>query len=244
MPMRSPSDDRAVSPARTTWISIFTMLEPARRHSGPIVLVRGFPVQTVWLLVLTLGFQPTVQADDQPTDQARALAEVKKLGGKYEVDAKAPGSPVIKVNLTRTKTDDKKLATIVKGCPQLQALELEATNVTDAGLVHLEGLTRLKQLTLINTEIGDAGLAHLKKLTQLQRLDLSATKIRDAGLVHLKGLANLRELSLGLTKVTDKGLVHLHGLTQLRKLDLFLTKVTDAGARELRKALPRVEITR
>ena len=38
----------------------------------------------------------------------------------------------------------------------------------------------------------DAGLVHLKGLTQLQWLDLAETKVTDAGLVHLKGLTQLQ----------------------------------------------------
>lgn len=225
--MRSPAAVRACSPPTTP----------------------PFAGLLVGLLSLAAGFGPpslstAVGAGVGATDQTRALAEVKKLGGKYEVDAKAPGRPVVKVDLTRTKADDKALAVIVKGLPGLQTLELESTQVTDAGLAHLEGLTHLKELTLVNTEVTDAGLARLKGLTRLSRLDLSATKVTDAGLAHLKGLTDLRDLGLGLTKITDQGLVRLKGLTHLRKLDLLLTKVTDDGVRELRKALPRVEVAR
>jgi len=199
----------------------------------------------LWL-VLTLLLMPRLVwgTGDHPTDQARALAEVKRLKGKVETEAKTAGQPVVKVNLAGTKADDKVLALILKAWPRLQALELEGTNVTDAGLVHLEGLARLKKLSLINTVITDKGLAHLKGLTQLQVLDLSATKITDKGLGNLKELVNLRELNLGLTKVTNTGLADLKGLTQLRKLDLFLTKVTADRVRELQKDLPRAKITR
>ena len=43
----------------------------------------------------------------------------------------------------------------------------------------------------------DAGLVHLKGLTKLQTLDLGSTKVTDAGLVHLKGLTQLQSLELG-----------------------------------------------
>jgi Leucine-rich repeat (LRR) protein len=55
----------------------------------------------------------------------------------------------------------------------------------------------------------DAGLVHLKGLTSLQRLTLSGTKVTDAGLVHLKGLTSLKMLSLQKTKVTDAGVKDL-----------------------------------
>ena len=62
---------------------------------------------------------------------------------------------------------------------------------------------------LVDTEITDAGLVHLKGLTRLQTLDLLSTQITDAGLVHLKGLTNLRSLWLDGTKITDAGIADL-----------------------------------
>ena len=46
----------------------------------------------------------------------------------------------------------------------------------------------------------DAGLVHLKGLTNLQSLDLDSTKVTDAGLEHLKGLTKLQSLSLSDTR--------------------------------------------
>ena len=38
--------------------------------------------------------------------------------------------------------------------------------LTDAGLVHLKGLTKLEWLYLNNTQVANAGLVHLKGLTK------------------------------------------------------------------------------
>ena len=43
---------------------------------------------------------------------------------------------------------------------------------------------------------------------------------------------------------SQMGLKELAGLKQLRSLNLAATQVTDAGVLELRKALPKVRITR
>ncbi|MCY2995297.1 MAG: hypothetical protein NTY19_46660 [Planctomycetota bacterium] len=69
---------------------------------------------------------------------------------------------------------------------RVTGLDLSSTKVTDAGLIHLEGLTQLQTLNLGSTSITDAGLAHLKGLTKLQELDLSSTKVTDAGVAELK----------------------------------------------------------
>ena len=99
---------------------------------------------------------------------------------------------------------------------------------------------RIKDLA--RTQITDAGLEHLKGLTQLQALFLDSTQITDAGLVYLKGLTKLEFLRLQFTQITDAGLVHLKGLTGLQTLELSNTKVTDAGVAELQKTLPDCRI--
>ena len=100
------------------------------------------------------------------------------------------------------------------------SVNLTKTQITDAGLVHLKGLTKLKGLDLDDTRVTDAGLVHLKGMTELTWLGLSETQITDAGLAHLTELTSLQELGLGLTQVTDAGLVHLKGLTKLHRTGL------------------------
>jgi len=51
-------------------------------------------------------------------------------------------------------------------------------------------LTTLRQLELMQTNVTDAGLVHLKGLTELQRLNLYATQVTDAGLVNLTALTH------------------------------------------------------
>ena len=46
---------------------------------------------------------------------------------------------------------------------------LNNTQITDAGLEHLKGLTSLEELLLAATQITDAGLEHLKGMTCAQR---------------------------------------------------------------------------
>jgi hypothetical protein len=69
----------------------------------------------------------------------------------------------------------------------LSELGLAGTRVTDAGLVHLKGMSQLAILNLTNTNVTDAGLVHLEGPTHLSSLWLVETRITDAGLVHLEG---------------------------------------------------------
>jgi hypothetical protein len=66
-------------------------------------------------------------------------------------------------------------------------------------------MTQLRYLDLHNTKITDAGMVHLKGLTQLTGLSLWGTKVTDAGLANLRGLSQLRDIDLNGTEVTDAG---------------------------------------
>jgi len=68
----------------------------------------------------------------------------------------------------------------------------------------LTEIGRIGAIYLYNTQITDAGLVHLAGLTSLQELFVT-----DAGLVHLKGLTSLQTLGLGNTQVTDAGVAKL-----------------------------------
>jgi hypothetical protein len=120
----------------------------------------------------------------------------------------------------------------------------QCTQVTDAGLVHLQGLSDLEWLELGGAQVTDAGLSRLEGLGHLNTLYLGETKITDAGLIHLQGLSELEWLDLGGTQVTDAGLAHLQALTKLDYLKLRRTQVTDEGCKELQKALPNLRINR
>jgi hypothetical protein len=118
---------------------------------------------------------------------------------------------------------------------QLEELNVMGSKqVTNAGLIHLKGLSRLKRLYLGNTGISDAGLVHLKGLTNLEDLGLRYTRVSDDGLAHLEGLTRLQKLTLGGNPITDSGLVHLRQMTDLRMLGLRNTAVTDEGLAHLR----------
>jgi curved DNA-binding protein CbpA len=107
----------------------------------------------------------------------------------------------------------------------------------------LEGRPMIR-VNLNATQVTDAGLNELAGLKYLLELDLSVTKVTDAGLTNLIGLPTLRNLNLYTTNVTDAGLRYLARIPSLRDLDVGNTKVTDAGVAEFSKALPKCRVTR
>jgi len=125
-------------------------------------------LQVAWVLLLGLLLVVgTLRGEERPekpkpeSGRDAAIAEIKKLGGSWAVDEQSPGKPVIKVLLSDTQ-------------------------ITDAGLEHLKGLTSLQWLDLRYTQITDTGLEHLKGLTSLQWLELNSTRVTDTGIKKLQ----------------------------------------------------------
>jgi hypothetical protein len=123
-------------------------------------------------------------------------------------------------------------------------LDNNQSKITDAGLVHLRGMTRLEWLDLTGCKITGRGLASLKNMTQLKRLCLGWTQVDNPGLEVIAGFQKLECLELHQTKITDVGLVHLRGLKNLRTLSSIGTAVTPQALAELKTAIPTLSEVR
>jgi hypothetical protein len=233
-------NDRMVDEGRKRPLAVRLQIAGPNFFRRSTVKLFELMILTVFTLELAL---PALRAQDSKLDQERAIAEIKKLGGKVEMDAKSPDM-VVGVNLSHTKIVDASLEQL-KGLSRIEVLILKDTTVTDDGIVHIKGLTNLEVLELRRTKVTDKGLEHLKDFSKLQRLDLGGTEVTDKGLEQLKRLTRLEALSLeDVSGVSDNGLAHLKGLTNLRTLNLAGTKVTDTGVKDLQKALPKLQIMR
>ena len=94
------------------------------------------------------------------------------------------------------------------------AVRFTNASVTDADLKPLKELdvppySAINVLYIGKTQVTDAGLGHLKGLSNLHRLWFYGTQITDAGLEALKGLEHLQELHVEGTKVTEAGVKKL-----------------------------------
>ena len=81
----------------------------------------------------------------------------------------------------------------------LTRLELQHSNLTDAALVHLEGLRHLIYLNLYGTPVSDAGLVLLTKLDSLEKLYLWQTRVTDAGVRALHDALPALQIDRGLS---------------------------------------------
>jgi hypothetical protein len=119
---------------------------------------------------------------------------------------------------------DGELATL-KQFIHLRQLVLHSSNLTDAGLVHLQGLGNMAQLTVSkhgeSSKLTDAGLSHLQGMRGLRRLSYGGARVTDAGLGYLSGLQELEELLVACPEATDKGLMSFAKLDHLKQLCLW-----------------------
>jgi HEAT repeat protein len=190
-------------------------------------------------------------------EQAKVIAEIKKLGGTVEIGKDSANQRIMAVSQMDKPVSDAeaKLFEQLTGVEEAGFINAKITDrtlehiatwtglrtlwlddnprITDAGMKYLEGFPRLQELLLDKTPITDVGLEHVKGLHRLRELSLWLTHVTDAGLAHLEGLTSLEGLELKSTRVTDAGMKYLAGLVKLQRLGLTLTKVSDAGLKHL-----------
>ncbi len=74
-------------------------------------------------------------------------------------------------------------------------------------------------------------------------VDLKKTPVEDKDLAHLKQIPNLKNVDLQGTRIGDAGLEHLRGIDTLELVYLQRTVVTREGLANLKKSLPKAEIS-
>ena len=116
------------------------------------------------LLTVAFSLTTTVCSAAGPvvSKEAKAIAEIKQLGGEVNNIGLDPEEPEMKVSFR------------------------DCQKVTNSALVYVKAVPRVTLLILAGTQVTDAGLRHLKDLTQLTWLDLTKTQVTDAGLHRLK----------------------------------------------------------
>ena len=124
----------------------------------------------------------------------------------------------------------------------LQDLNLQGSNITDAGLPKLAGLKKLRTLYLSGTHVTDKGLRSVASLSGLEELTLAYCNIADNVISGLQQLPSLKLLNLNYTNVGDAGVDALCNMKSLTDLLIGDTSITTEGALRLKAALPDAQI--
>lgn len=113
--------------------------------------------------------------------------------------------------LDRTQVGDEGVLALAE-LGNLQNLSLGGAAITDRALEAFAGGPlgkSIRSLQLEYTEISDAGLTSLEGASELQSLNVSYTRISDAGLIHLGGMKSLVSFSANGTAVSRDGTLAL-----------------------------------
>ncbi|MFN0020830.1 MAG: hypothetical protein ACKVP0_21430 [Pirellulaceae bacterium] len=171
----------------------------------------------------------------------RAIDRISELGGTVTsatgVDLELQGPFAVQINNTWKGGDDG--LALVADLGNVTWLSLQASPVTNAGLIHVARLQELEQLFLGYSRVSGDGIARLN-LPKLRMLSLQGLPLKEADLKQLPELPELQELVLNDTLVTDEALVHLGKFASINKLWLENTKISDKGLIHLQR-LPGLE---
>ncbi|QDU13073.1 Leucine Rich repeats (2 copies) [Gimesia maris] len=156
----------------------------------------------------------------EPSLPEEASQMLARLGSQIEYTANEPNGLV---NLMNSEVANEDLRHLIF-YPGFEALILDNTSISDAGLNFIGEMRNLERVGLYDTLVSDDGLKPLLKLSKLEKLNIAcAPGCLPPGLRPVPA-ANVRR-----NQITDRGLGYLTELSSLRSLNLQATRVTDAG---------------
>lgn len=147
------------------------------------------------------------------------------------------------LNLEMTDLDDAGLAHICKTFPKLTVLKLgENRRITASGLRVTARLPGLEVLDLTGTRVDRQALRAIAANGKINSLNLDRCGITDDDLPVLRSLP-LYSLSLRKTDISDKGLATLSGIKSLKFISVRGCKsVTAKGCASLEKKIPGITV--
>lgn len=213
------------------------------RVSGNRITDRGVEHLAGLGNLAALGLQQTAVTDAGVTKLTalESLKEINLYGTPVTdaaLDALAQLPRLEKARLRQTNVRGERAGAFAE-MQSLRELDLSECPVQDAALEPIGKITRLGSLNLWLTEVTDAGIEHLQNLEELESLNLdNVSGITDAALDTIGQMSKLQLLHLGGTSITDAGLPKLYGLKDLRTLFITRTEVTQQAYSELKEKMP------
>lgn len=216
----------------------------------------------IFLTLLCVLFGPW---SDGAHRQRKAVAAISRLGGSVAYRGEVwhdfrRGSwipirlknfigrdffdPVTIVYLSSEEFRDSDLVCL-EDLPDVEEIWIPES-ITDAGLVHLRGITQLKEVNLHGPGFTDAGLRKLRSLPRLRSFTSTNAKFSDEALRELSRHSKLQTLHLYSDEyqpgITDAGIGHLQKLKNLEWLIIHAKRISKRAEEDLQRALPQCEI--
>lgn len=141
------------------------------------------------------------------------LAEKKKQGTTFAVSERTLKDHQIK---------------IIASAAWIKNLDLIGCEIENKSLSRLASL-KLAHINLDSSNLTDAGAKELVQCAGLSDISLNSTKVTDDGIKSLTAMKGLQKLALSNTALTDKGLVELSKSESLNYVKFDKTLVTFGG---------------
>jgi serine/threonine protein kinase len=111
----------------------------------------------------------------------------------------APLNEVTSLRLSGTLITNAGVSRIVRLFPKVsEPLDLNDTNVSDAGIAHLKDAGFLRYVGLNGTDVGDRGVAQLAAIPRVAGVQLIGSRLTAAGVAQLKAAAAQRDRTIDI----------------------------------------------
>ena len=214
--------------------------------AGEGIRRRGVWVGVVGVLLLLLSIGGVVGHRVWRESRAIAMLEGRGLdpswvpyapgwARKWVAESDLPWYPKALVGLGAVDvgfSDDE--LRIMRYCGWVEYLDLDDSQVSDAGLGYVTVMDRLTTLEMSRTGVTGEGLSSIAHLTGMRTLTLNGLDVDDEDLRSLEGMKGLVMLWVGGTGVTDEGVGWIAETFEgLQMIDLSNTAVTDGAVESL-----------
>jgi uncharacterized membrane protein len=177
---------------------------------------------TFKMLAARYLFPSTNSTDAKVYDfSAASENEIKSLNTNYRVvQPQGIGSPALAVNFFgKGSYTSKQLEDLLKIKQQITELSLARMPVKDNEMKVVQQMVNLEKLNLNYTDITDAGLEQLTGLKKLQELSLSGTKVTQKGLKKILALPLLEALFIWNTNIDSTQVAVLSNTSKKVKIE-------------------------
>ncbi len=145
------------------------------------------------------------------------LTRLRELGATIKIDNSTP----VELSFDCTNLTDADY-NLIGQLSSLKSISISGKSMQDHQLKFLAGLTNLEAFQINGTQLTDNGYQHFTAFPKLKRLSLfhPSRDVKDftgAGLVHLKSLPNLQRLTFAGATAGDEAFKAVGELTQLEE---------------------------